>query len=52
MPFGGPQEEMRNPALIFSATLMRPVDTAHSENVRRQPEETSVVQGILIGGSF
>ena len=43
---------MRQPALILSAVLMRPVDAAHAENSGREPIAAGIVEYVLIGRAF
>src|SRR3954469_18644002 len=43
---------MGEPALIFSAELVRPVNATHAKNYRRQPERSRVVQYVLICRAF
>src|SRR5437763_9384648 len=45
-------EEVCDPALIFGAELMRPVDAAHSEDHGRQPKGSRVVEDVLVGSTF
>src|SRR5690606_14818581 len=47
-----PKYEVRHPTLIFGSELMRTANAAHSENHGGQSECASVVQNILISGSF
>ena len=40
---------MGDPALVFGAELVRPVDAAHAKDDRRQAERARVVEHVLVG---
>ena len=51
-PCERPDQEMGDPALVFGAELVRPIDAAHAEHRRRQAEGAGIVEHILVGGAL
>ena len=45
-------QEMRDPALVLGAVLVRPVDAAHAEHGGRETEAAGVIEHVLVGGAF
>ena len=52
LSFQGSNQEMRHPALVLIAHLVRPVDAAHAEHHGRQSEGPRIVEHILIRRAF
>src|SRR5690242_7830284 len=49
LPVGGADHEMREPALVLGAVLMRPVDAAHAEDGGRKSIAARVIEDVLVG---
>jgi len=52
LPFKSAHQKVRDPALIFIIYLMRSVNAAHAKYHRGQAKRPSVVDDILVCGTF
>jgi len=52
LPFKSAHQKVRDPALIFIIYLMRSVNAAHAKYHRRQAKRPSVVDDVLVCGTF